>query len=130
MTRSRGRQMTAWLVQVVHIADPHVTSAANLVLLQKQYFALDMSIYSDWRMCHIRRKWMKIQMKTPDAKGGLTCAICGKQGLRPESQDQHNLATLDHILEIGKGGSWNDPTNFQVACRKCNAQKNNVLQEA
>lgn len=130
MTRSRGRNTQAWLAQVVHIEEPHVTSAANLVLLAKQYFAQDKSIYSDWRMCHIRKKWMKLQLKTPDALGGLTCAICGKQGLTPNNEDPKMLATLDHIVEIGLGGKWNDPSNFQVACRQCNAYKNVKLQEA
>lgn len=127
MTRSRGRQTRMWLVQVVHIADPHVTSAANLVLLQKQYFALDKSIYSDWRMAHIRRKWMKKQMKSPDAKGGLTCAICGKQGLNPTSEIHQEQATLDHITNISDGGSWSDSNNFQVACHRCNSDKNKTL---
>ncbi len=130
MTRSRGRMTQAWLAQVVHIEEPHVTSAANLVLLSKQYFAADKSIYSDWRMCHIRKKWMRQQMKTPDALGGLTCAICGKQGLKPSGSDLQNFATLDHIVEITKGGKWNDPSNFQVACRQCNSYKNVKLQEA
>lgn len=127
MTRSRGRATRAWITQVVHIENFDIASAGNLVLLSKEYFALDKSIYSDWRMAHIRRKWMKQQMREHmDELGGLTCAICGRKGLKPnadERNDFNNLATLDHIVDIGKGGSWNDPANFQVACRACNAKK-------
>jgi 5-methylcytosine-specific restriction endonuclease McrA len=129
MTRSRGRATKRWLTQVVHIQNMDIPSAANLVLLSKEYFSADKSIYSDWRMCHIRKKWMKQQMKTPDALGGLTCAICGKQGLKPGVTDVTQLATLDHIVEISHGGVWNDPSNFQVACHGCNAKKSETPKE-
>jgi hypothetical protein len=128
MTRSRGKQTQAWLVQVVHIAEPDITSAASLVLLMKQYFMLDKSVYTNWRMTHIRRKWMKQQLKTPDELGGLTCAICGKKGLKPNAADKNQKATLDHRIEIADGGNWRDPLNFQVACAECNSQKNNIFQ--
>jgi len=72
---------------------------------------------------------MKKQMRENlDEKGGLTCAICGRKGLKPFKTDKRNQATLDHIVEIVKGGKWNDYTNFQVACGECNARKNNNLQ--
>ena len=129
MTRSQGKKggMT-WVVQVVHISDPPVNSAAALALLAKKCYSLDRSIYSEFRMTRIRNKWMKLQMKTPDSEGGLTCAICGLRGLRPNKTTEDNLATLDHIIEICRGGEWNNTNNFQVACRKCNALKNVLLQ--
>lgn len=131
MTRSQGKNgSTRWVIQAVHIGDPDITSGASLALLAKKYYTLDRSIYSEWRMTRIRRKWMKKLMKTPDEEGGLTCAICGRKGLKPdERQDRNKQATLDHIHEIGKGGSWNDPINFQVACYPCNSYKNNVQQK-
>ncbi len=113
-------------MQVVHVTNPDVASAANLTLLSQHYFALDKSIYTDWRMAHVRRKWMKQQMETPDELGGLTCAICGRKGLKPWTTPK---ATLDHIVNIGHGGAWNDPSNFQVACEKCNNDKNSKLQK-
>lgn len=129
MTRSNGKKGNlTWVVQVVHISDPPVTSPASLALLAKKYYSLDRSIYSEFRMTRLRNKWMKLQMKTPDAKGGLTCAICGKQGLKHRNAPKDNMATLDHIVEIVRGGQWNDPHNFQVACYKCNALKNVLLQ--
>lgn len=57
--------------------------------------------------------------------GGLTCAVCGKKGLNPYAKHGHsNQATLDHVVELNRGGKWNDPANFQVACYKCNSNKN------
>jgi len=124
--RAAGRASRRWTTQVVNIADPPVNSAAALVLLAKKYFPLDRSIYTEVRMTHLRRRWMKKQMKTLDAKGGLTCQICGKQGLQPHTKDKNNLATLDHIEELKHGGAWNDPTNFRVACYKCNTLRDNI----
>lgn len=125
MTRSESKGVSErWVVQAVHIGNPDVTSPASLALLAKKLYTLDRTIYSDFRMKRLRDKWMKIQMKTPDEEGGLTCAICGKKGLHPFTKDEKKRATLDHVHDIGLGGNWNDPLNFQVACYECNSRKN------
>jgi len=130
MTRSQGRRNRAWAVQVVHIADPDITTAAALALLAKKYCAEDKSIYTEYRMHRIRNRWMKEQLKVArDELGGLTCAICGKKGLNPWTSDIDNRAVLDHIIEITAGGSWSNPSNFQVACDFCNSIKNDNLQK-
>jgi 5-methylcytosine-specific restriction endonuclease McrA len=98
-------------------------TAANLVLLTREYIKADRTIYSNRRMQRIRDKWMKKMMKTPDEKGGLTCALCGKKGLLPNVKDKNKVATLDHVVDIGVGGSWRNPENFQVACYTCNTGK-------
>ena len=123
MTRSQGNKCRTWTVQVVHIQDPPITSPAHLALLAKHYTEQDKTIYSESRMGRVRRQWMKNLMTT--AKYGLTCAICGRKGLDPYSKDPYrrDLATLDHIVDIGAGGPWRDPTNFQVACYSCNQRK-------
>ena len=126
--RAAGRRSRQWVVQVVHIADPVVSSPAALALLARHYFVQDKSIYSETRMSRLRRKWMKLQMKTPDEQGGLTCVLCGRKGLNPYTKDNNNLATVDHIIELKCGGSWNDPENFQVACYNCNTHRNNIQQ--
>jgi 5-methylcytosine-specific restriction endonuclease McrA len=127
--RANGRKYKQWLVQVVNISDPPITSPAAIVLLSKMYFQLDKSIYSETRMTRIRNKWMKKMLKTPDEKGGLTCAICGRKGLLPHITDKNKLATVDHIIELKCGGPWADPDNFQVACYPCNTHRNNVQQQ-
>jgi 5-methylcytosine-specific restriction endonuclease McrA len=126
--RAAGRRDRQWVIQVVHISDPPLDSPAALALLAKMYFALDRTIYSEARMTKIRRKWMKKQMKTPDEMGGLTCVLCGKKGLLPNSKSKKKLATLDHIIELKCNGPWADPNNFQVACYHCNTHRNNVQQ--
>ena len=125
MTRSKGKQCRKWTLQVVHIQAPPIDSPAHLALLAKQYSEQDKSIYSESRMGRIRNRWMKSLMKTAAPGQGLTCAICGRSKLFPHSKDPYrrNLATLDHIIDIGKNGAWNDPSNFQVACYQCNQRK-------
>jgi 5-methylcytosine-specific restriction endonuclease McrA len=126
--RAAGRQSRQWVVQAVHIDSPPITSPAALALLTKAYFLADKSIFSEARMSRLRHKWMKNLMKNPDEQGGLTCVLCGQKGLSPYTADIDNQATLDHIIELKCGGAWNDPTNFQLACYKCNNHKSNVQQ--
>ena len=130
MTRSKGKQSRSWAVQVVHIQDPRVNSAAHLCLLTKKYLMEDKGIYTEFRMHKLRNKWMKLQMKGYlDELGGLTCAICGRKGLNPWTADVNMRAVLDHIREIADGGDWKDPENFQVLCDRCNGQKNDRFQK-
>lgn len=128
MTRLEGKENKLWADQIVYISDPPLTSPAALALLARQYFHLDKSIYSESRMCRIRRWWLKEKMKTPDEEGGLTCSICHKKGLRIKSKRKDKLATLDHITELCKGGDWKSPSNFQIACYWCNIHKNEKIQ--
>ncbi len=120
---SRSRKNLTWIVQVVNVKNPPITSPASLALLSKKYFALDKTIYTERRMSKIRNRWMKEQLKHPDKKGGLTCNICGKQGLLPHKAGKYNMATLDHKIRIKDGGSWFDTSNFQVLCFQCNNNK-------
>lgn len=130
MTRSKGRRSRDWAIQVCHIEDPPPTSAAQLCLLAKHYFAQDKSIYTEFRMHRIRNKWMKQQLREhKDEANGLTCAICQRKGLQPFTDKVEERAVLDHILEICLGGDWRDPNNFQVLCDRCNGQKNDKLQK-
>lgn len=124
MTYSHSRTVgRRWTSQIVYVQNPQVSSPAALVLLSRMYSAVDKSFYTTARMHRIRTRWMKSLMKSPDEKGGLTCAICGKKGLLPFTSNSGKLATLDHIVSISNGGSWYDTNNFQVACRRCNNGK-------
>lgn len=126
MTRSQGKRNREWTFQVVHIQDPPIDSAASLVLLAKLYCQQDRTIYTHFRMKRLRDKWMKQQMKQRKGSSGLTCAICGKTGLHPWGSEREK-ATLDHIIPIKAGGSWNNSSNFQVACYRCNNRKDETI---
>lgn len=51
-------------------------------------------------------------------RAGNRCELCG-------ISSQERQLDVDHIRPVSKGGS-NDESNFQVLCRKCNAQKGNL----
>jgi 5-methylcytosine-specific restriction endonuclease McrA len=125
MTRARGKITEKWFTQAVYIKNPPISSMAHLVLLAKQYFPLDKSIYTEARMSAVRRKWIKQQIKN----GELVCAICGKRGLISNHPLSSKRATLDHIIDISRGGAWNDTSNFQIACYRCNLLKSENLQK-
>lgn len=124
--RSEGKAIRKWTTQKVLTTDPPITSPAHLVLLARKYTALDTTIYKDTRMYRVREKWMKLQMKTPDAKGGLTCVVCGRQGLDPFTKDIKTMATIDHVVELKDGGAWRDPSNFRITCFYCNNKRNRL----
>ena len=128
MTRSEGKQSRFWTLQGVYVQNPPISSPAHLVLLTKKYWNADHTIYSNCRMQKIRNEWMRLQMQTPDALGGLTCKICGREGLNPWAKNIKKKAVLDHIHEIGCGGAWDDPANFQVLCERCNNTKDKLRQ--
>lgn len=124
-TRAQGKAYERWSEQNVHVEKPAISSMAALALLSRDLVSADKSIYTHFRMLKLRRKWMNIQMQNPDEKGGLTCVLCGRQGLDPFTTDLGQIATLDHIHTISQGGVWNDPENYQVACYHCNQVKSN-----
>lgn len=124
--RAEGKHYNSWRSQNILITDPPITSLAAYVLLVKLYHSQDRTIYRESRMTRIRNAWMKRQMKTPDEKGGLTCALCGRKGLNPHTKDKNKLATLDHIVELRMGGPWREPSNFQVACYTCNCRRSST----
>ena len=129
MTRSKGREARRWAVQIVNVQDPPITSAAQLVLMAKEYSTQDKTIYTEYRMHRIRTRWMKLQLTQPDLLGGLTCVHCGKMGLQPFKSNKDQQAVLDHKKELALGGDWRDPNNFQVLCHSCNGKKNDKFRE-
>jgi len=57
--------------------------------------------------------------------GELFCRYCGKRNLVRESpfKDPDNLATIDHIKPLSKGGKRYDKSNCAIACLPCNKKK-------
>ena len=55
------------------------------------------------------------------AKSGNICAICGRPIL-------NNECTIDHIVPITRGGTYDD-NNLQVAHKDCNLMKANLKEK-
>jgi 5-methylcytosine-specific restriction endonuclease McrA len=61
------------------------------------------------------------------AKQGGKCAHCA-QAVQVTTQEVDHQGTVDHIVPISRGGI-NEPSNWQLLCRKCNQAKGNMLPE-
>jgi len=69
------------------------------------------------KRCTALPKWLKNEVFFRD-KG--RCQICGKDLTCLISTD--NKINYDYMIPLEKGGS-NDPSNFQLTCKSCNASK-------
>ena len=57
----------------------------------------------------------------------LECFYCGKTNLKVETDNEKELATVDHVVPLSKGGDKYDPENLVVACFSCNNNKKDKL---
>jgi 5-methylcytosine-specific restriction endonuclease McrA len=104
----------------VLVKEPHIQSLAALVLLTKQ-LAPRPSRYRDW--LKYRRWYIRQHLK---AHNKLVCHYCGKGPLRKQSDNEDNLATLDHVKPISKGGNKFHSSNIVIACFSCNSRKRDM----
>jgi 5-methylcytosine-specific restriction endonuclease McrA len=108
---------------LVHYVPVDAHQAGSMTLLWKHYAELDNRIYNWKSWLRIRERWMRDQ-ENLYGEANLTCSICGKNGLDPWSKDKKTLATIDHILPIGRYPHlWAETSNFQIACGRCNQKK-------
>ena len=99
------------------VHEPHVQSLAALILLTKKLAPRPMG-YRSWLKY---RKWFLRehcrQHKT------LFCFYCKKGPLKKFSDFTEDLATLDHVKPLAKGGERFHSSNLVVACFSCNSRK-------
>lgn len=101
------------------VNEPHPQSLAALVLLTKK-LAPKPESYKTWLKY---RKWF-LRQKLRQGRQ-LTCFYCHKGPLRPQSDNDDELATLDHVKPLSKGGERFNSSNLVVACYRCNSRKKN-----
>lgn len=101
--------------------DVHVSSYANLVLLNKLYSTIENSRWAKERMDFL--------LNELTSKGSLCCFYCNKDGLRLSSDKKHEQATVDHIIAKSLGGDQFSHTNFVVCCDSCNRAKGTMSRE-
>ena len=68
-------------------------------------------------------------------KGFLSCEYCGSRltcNFKQKAGTPHprNLATIDHVVPVSKGGGRLDEANVIVCCYACNVDKGNLDHEA
>ena len=111
------------------IGCPDVQSMASQIFLRQKLQIESQRIksaHSLWRRwCIFRRKYLKNKKSINE----LNCYYCKKTltKIHNKGADIHpNLATLDHIVPISKGGSRFDEDNIVVSCITCNIKKGNI----
>jgi 5-methylcytosine-specific restriction endonuclease McrA len=101
----------------VLVYEPHVQSLAALVLLTKKYAPRELG-YKTWLRY---RKWfIREHLRL---HGTLTCYYCNKKNLKAQSDFDCDLATLDHVKPLSKGGERFHSSNIVIACHRCNSRK-------
>jgi len=101
----------------VLVDNPHPKSFAALVLLTKNLSPRPVG-YKDWLRY---RKWFIREHLRKHKE--LSCFYCGKSSLKKQSNYTDQLATLDHVKPLSKGGERFHSSNLVVACYSCNSRK-------
>ena len=105
------------------IDDPHPQSLASLVFLTRKLAPRPIG-YKTWlkyRKHLLREKYR--------ADKTLRCYYCGKGPLQAHSDREDDIATLDHVKPLSKGGARFLSTNIVVACHSCNCRKKDMDME-
>jgi 5-methylcytosine-specific restriction endonuclease McrA len=99
--------------------------AGALLYTNRLYAKLDPDrALPKWRRWLIIRDNWITEQETVYGKNNLTCAICGKTGLKGFTKTKSEMATIDHIKPVSVFPElWDVPSNFQVACYRCNQNK-------
>lgn len=99
--------------------------AGALLYTNRLYAKLDPDrALPKWRRWLILRDIWITQQESIHGKDNLTCAICGKTGLKGFTKTKSEMATIDHIKPVSAFPElWNVPSNFQLACYRCNQNK-------
>lgn len=106
---------------IVHMDDVHVSSYANLVLLNKLYAQIERSQWS------VERKQFLIEQL--DKNKMLKCFYCGKGNLKLRSTKKGEQVTVDHYIPKSGGGDPFSSSNFVVCCHSCNRRKGSKTPE-
>ena len=106
---------------IVSIEEPHPHSMAARVLLTRKLKEQERMLQVAFRSCFLEKEQSRI--------GTLRCHYCGREDLvsdvpmNASKAEMRNLATIDHVVPISKGGPERDEGNVVVACYPCNQRK-------
>ena len=98
---------------LIYIENPDVTTHAAKILLR--------NIYREDNI----KYWLEVRRNYLNKFEKLTCVYCGKTDLKLDGNKYplKQVATIDHVVPLSKGGAMYDESNFVVACYKCNQRK-------
>jgi len=98
------------------VEKPHIQSRAAYLYLRYNL-----------RMVEVNH-WLELRAEYLSQFDTLTCEYCGKTDLKAVTDKRSELATIDHIKPLGKGGPKFDTNNFAVSCSKCNNKKGDTYE--
>ena len=101
--------------------DVHISSYANLVLLQRLYSQIE---NSQWAI--ERKRFLRKQLREHKT---LKCFYCKKDNLKLRTIKKGEQATVDHYIPKSVGGDQFSPSNFVVCCHSCNRAKGSKTPE-
>lgn len=104
------------------VAEPHVQSPASLMLLNRELSQQDETIFNYQTWLEFRDKYFADIMERDFC---IRCAYCCKD-LKPDSKDNKEVATIDHVIPVSKGGDIFNLDNLVSACYTCNQRKGNL----
>ena len=104
---------------LVVVEEPHKKSLAAMVLLTRRLSRAE------------REHWFTFRDELLDEAeardGKLVCHYCERDDLVREVQEfmkkPSNLATIDHVVPVSKGGPQFEKKNCVIACYPCNQRK-------
>jgi len=129
----KSRSGTTVQQHIIVVMDtPHRQSMAAGVLLNNELRLQDVDFLEENDL----NVWLEFRerylMKQLQLNGDLTCTYCGKPhleigGRTPQdlilNNRNPNLATVDHIVALAKGGERYNEENLCVSCKDCNKNK-------
>jgi len=105
--------------QVVRVAEPHVGSMASLVMLGRTLREAELNRWFSFRE--------ELLDEAEKRDGKLVCSYCHRDDLIRELPEDvrkaANLATIDHVVPVSKGGKRYEKRNCAIACFGCNQRK-------
>lgn len=109
----------------IYPKDPHPRSWAGAILLRRSYGLSTTGATEHW--LRFRKRFLR--------KSKRVCAYCGKRRLKHTVREHtkeayRELATIDHVIPLSKGGPRYKEENLVVACWPCNQKKGSSVSSA
>jgi 5-methylcytosine-specific restriction endonuclease McrA len=118
----RKRESLSKRLGVSLVENPDIKSPAALMLLNRDLMRQDDTIFNYQTWLDFRDKYFADIMERDYC---VRCAYCCKD-LKPDSKDPKDVATIDHVIPVSKGGAVFLLDNLVSACYHCNQAKGNT----
>ena len=128
LVKTSGSGCTRWVTKIFF--EPTSKTHAASVLLRDYYHGLDEDYLKSYNGRMERIQFSRNTLtKWKGMLGGLFCVYCNKKNLEIEydgmTVSPGNMATLEHLTPVSKGGGVFDLAHIVCACGNCNRKRSN-----